>query len=202
MSRSTHCPVPGVPLHIVQRGHSRCPVFFGSTDYSRYLMCLREAAQRFRLAVHGYVLMTNHVHLLVTPGNEESLGRSLQSLNRRYVRYINDREGRSGTLWEGRRRLAVIDSEAYFLTCLRYIELNPVRAGMVVDPAAYAWSSHRHHALGQSDALIRSHPVYLTLGPTPRERQQAYRDLIGTTLPEEALKSIRAATRANRPLSG
>ena len=200
MSRSTRVFPPGVPLHVVQRGHSRCRVFFGSTDYSHYLAWLREAADTYGLAVHGYALMTNHVHLLVTPGDAHSLSHTLQSLNRRYVRYINDREGRSGTLWEGRRRAASIDSEAYFLTCLRYIELNPVRAGMVVDPAAYAWSSHRHHALGRSDPLIRTHPIYLTLGRTPGERQHAYVDLFQTTLPEEALRSIRAATRANRPL--
>ena len=200
MSRAPRVFLPNVPLHVVQRGHNRCPVFFGGADCRRYLTWLREAAETYRLAVHGYVLMTNHVHLLVTPGDAASLGLTLQSLNRRYVCYINDREGRSGTLWEGRRRAAPIDSEAYLMTCLRYIELNPVRAGLVSDPAQYAWSSHRHHALGYADNLIKTHTVYLALGRSPRERQHAYVNLFRSVLSEAALKSIRSATRTNRSL--
>ena len=202
MGRPTRVFLPDVPLHVVQRGHNRRPVFFGEADCRRYLAWLREATGRHSLAVHGYALMTNHVHLLVTPQHAESLTETFRSLNRRYVQFINDREGRRGTLWEGRCRAAPIDSEAYFLTCLRYVELNPVRAGMVVDPAAYPWSSYRRHALGDADALLRDHSVYLALGRTPRERQLAYADLVRAALPEDTLKTIRSATRAGRPLGG
>ena len=144
--------------------------------------------------------MTNHVHLLVTPTGADSLSRAIHSLNSRYVHFINKREGRTESLWEGRYRAAVIDSEAYFLTCLRYVELNPVWAGLTDDPAAYLWSSYRWHALGKPDDLIHDHPLYRALGLTTRERQEAYADLVRAALADDTLKTIRSATQSNRPL--
>jgi putative transposase len=202
MGRPTRVFLPNVPLHVVQRGHNLNFLFFSGADYRRYLDWLREAVAKYGLAVHGYVLMTNHVHLLVTPEHPESLTETLRSLNRRYVQYINHREGWRGTLWEGRCRAAPIDSEAYFLTCLRYVELNPVRAGMVAAPAAYPWSSFRHHALGSSELLISAHWTYQKLGHSSRERQQAYVDLVRTALPEDTLKAVRTAAHSGRPLGG
>jgi putative transposase len=146
--------LPDQPLHVIQRGNNRQPIFFCQDDYRRLHAWLGEAAAAHDCAVHAYVLMTNHLHLLVTPGNQSSLPRTMQALGRRYVRYVNATSRRSGTLWEGRYRAAPIDSEAYFLACCRYIELNPVRAGMVVDPGDYAWSSYRAHALGAADLLV------------------------------------------------
>ena len=152
------------PLHVIQRGNNRSAIFFGIEDYEHYRDWLAEAAAEYGCLIHAYVLMTNHVHLLVTPERAESLPRAMQSLGRRYVRAINAAQRRSGTLWEGRYRAAPIDSEAYFLACCRYIELNPVRACMVAHPADYRWSSYRAHAHGAEDALVSDHPLYHALG--------------------------------------
>src|SRR5258707_14582744 len=143
--------LPDQPLHVIQRGNNRGAIFFDDEDYRLYAGWLAEAAVQYGCAVHAYVLMTNHVHLLVTPARETSLPRTMQSLGRRYVRHINAIRRRTGTLWEGRYRAAPIDSEAYFLACSRYVELNPVRASMVGHPRQYRWSSYRSHALGADD---------------------------------------------------
>ena len=152
------------PLHVIQRGNNRTPIFFGDEDYERYGDWLGEAAAEHGCAIHAYVLMTNHVHLLVTPARALSLPRAMQSLGRRYVRYVNAAHGRTGTLWEGRYRAAPIDSDAYFLACCRYIELNPVRAGLTAHPREYPWSSWRAHAQGIADPLAADHPLYSGLG--------------------------------------
>lgn len=152
--------LPGQPLHVIQRGNNRAPIFFHDEDYTRYRDWLARAAAEQGCAVHAYVLMTNHVHLLVTPESADSLPRLMQSLGRRYVRSVNAAYRRTGTLWEGRYRAAPIDSEAYFLACCRYIELNPVRARMVAHPRDYRWSSYAAHARGARDALAHDHPLY------------------------------------------
>ena len=182
------------PLHVIQRGNNRSAIFFCEDDYERYRRWLAEAAAEYGLAVHAYVLMTNHVHLLATPAKAESLPRTLQSLGRRYVRHVNDAYQRTGTLWEGRYRAAPIDSEAYFLACCRYIELNPVRARMAAHPRDYPWSSWRAHALGAPDALVSEHPLYRALGRSAAERQKAYRALFRAALDEEFLEALRRAT--------
>src|SRR5262247_1018598 len=146
MSRRGRYFLPDQPLHVIQRGNDRQPIFFAADDYVRYRDWLLAGACRHFCAIHAYVLMTNHVYLLVTPVTAESVPRLMQSLGRRYVRYVNDAYRRTGTLWEGRYRAAPIDSDAYLLTCQRYIELNPVRARMVADPADYPWSSHAANA--------------------------------------------------------
>jgi len=186
--------LPDQPLHVIQRGNNRQPIFFCQDDFRRLHAWLAEAATAHDCAVHAYVLMTNHLHLLVTPGSQQSLPRTMQALRRRYVRYVNTAKGRTGTLWEGRYRAAPIDSETYFLACSRYIELNPVRAGIVVHPHDYGWSSYRAHALGAADALVRDHSIYRRLGRSPAECRGAYRALFGPPLDPAFLDQLRAAT--------
>jgi REP-associated tyrosine transposase len=194
--------LPGQPLHVIQRGNNRAPIFFDDEDYARYRDWLARAAGEHGCAVHAYVLMTNHMHLLVTPERADSLPRLMQSLGRRYVRYINAAYRRTGTLWEGRYRAAPIDSDAYFLACSRYIELDPVRARTVAHPQAYRWSSYAAHARGASDALVHDHPLYRALGGTATERQKAYRALFRAALGEEFLDALRAATNGGWALGG
>jgi putative transposase len=186
--------LPDQPLHVIQRGNNRGAVFFAEADYGLYRKWLGEAAAANACAVHAYVLMTNHVHLLVTPAHANSLPRTMQTLGRRYVRYVNAAYRRSGTLWEGRYRAAPIDSEAYFLACCRYIELNPVRARIVASARDYAWSSWRAHALGAADTLVSEHPLYRALGRSAAARQQAYRALFHQPLEAEFVADLRSAT--------
>jgi REP-associated tyrosine transposase len=182
------------PLHVIQRGNNRSAVFFSEEDYEHYRGWLGEAAAEYGCAIHAYVLMTNHVHLLLSPSKAESLPRAMQSLGRRYVRHVNDTYRRTGTLWEGRYRAAPIDSAAYFLACCRYIELNPVRAGMAAHPREYPWSSWRAHALGASDPLVAEHPLYRALGRSAADRQKAYRALFRGALDEGFVEAVRSAT--------
>src|SRR5438067_1746596 len=180
MPRSPRLELPDVPQHVRQRGHNGADCFFGDADRRFYLKCLAEAAARRRCQIHAYVLMTNHVHLLVTPSAPGAIGAMMQDVGRRYVRVINTIHGRTGTLWEGRFRSSLIDCENYLLTCHRYIELNPVRAGLVADPASYRWSSHLHYVADRYDGLVNRHPVYQSLGLSANERRAAYRSLFAT----------------------
>jgi putative transposase len=193
MSRKPRFVLPGVPQHVIQRGHNREPCFFASDDYHRYLGNLREAAERNEASIHAYVLMTNHVHLLVTPWQPYSITHMMQDLGRKFVRYINRTYRRTGSLWEGRFKASLVDSEAYLLTCMRYIELNPVRAGMVTHPGEYRWSSYSANAHGNPDHLLQSHPLYRSLGETDARRQHAYRELFRTHLDVPALHALREA---------
>ncbi len=186
--------LPHQPLHVIQRGNNRGAIFFGEDDYARYRDWLAAAAAEHGCAIHGYVLMTNHVHLLVTPRAADSLPRTMQSLGRRYVRHVNAAHRRTGTLWEGRYRAAPIDTETYFLACCRYIELNPVRARMVRHPRDYRWSSYRAHAQGDADTLLTGHELYDRLGRTTTERQRQYRELFRAALDERFVDGLRAAT--------
>jgi putative transposase len=195
MPRAPRFDLVGVAQHVVQRGNDRQPCFFRDADYQRYLQDLREAALKHGCAVHAYVLMTNHVHLLVTPTAAGAVGRMMQAVGRRYVRYVNDAVGRTGTLWEGRYKACLVDSEAYVLACYRYIELNPVRAAMVAAPADYRWSSHRANALGAHDALLTPHPSYLAIATDRAVRQQVYAETVAAAISDEALASIRAAVQ-------
>ena len=195
MARQPRYVLPGQPQHVIQRGVDRGATFFDDEDYLFYLECLRDACRRCECAVHAYVLMTNHIHLLLTPARENSIGNLMQCVGRRYVRYVNHTYRRTGTLWEGRYRATLVDSEGYLLTCMRYIELNPVRAGMVDHPGAYRWSSYRANGNGVEDLLIVRHEVYLRLGDEAAERRRAYRELFRAHLDEPTLRSIRAATQ-------
>jgi putative transposase len=173
------------------------PVFFESADYLNYLDWLREYAIDCHCQVHAYVLMTNHVHLLLTGKYDDSPGRLMKRLGQRYVQYINRTYERSGTLWEGRFRSCLVCEETYLLRCYRYIELNPVRGGIVSDPANYRWSSYRANAQGEPDALVTAHPVYDSLGPSDASRAQCYRLLFENQLKPESIEEIRQATNGN-----
>jgi putative transposase len=194
MARLPRFFAPGYPQHVILRGNNREPIFAADQDYAKLRECLREAAAAHELAIHAYVFMTNHVHLLVLPGTQSSLGKSMQSLGRKYVQYFNYAYRRSGTLWEGRYKATVIDAETYMLTCMRYIELNPVRAGMVEHPRDYRWSSYAAHAEGAADELLTEDRLYRRLGATAEARQAAYRQLFRAQLSKPDLSAIRDAT--------
>ena len=194
MPRLPRVVLPGHTLHIIQRGNNRGACFIDDGDRKRYLATLLQVSRRARCTIHAYVLMTNHTHLLVTAGNARAPARMMQGLGRHYVRYFNLRHGRTGTLWEGRYRSSLIDSERYFLQCSRYIETNPVRAGLVSSPGDYLWSSFRSNTDGRPDPLVRPHPVYLALGHSVSRRREAYRALFGTPLEPPELDAIRRAT--------
>lgn len=200
MPRKPRFYLPGIPAHIVQRGNSRQATFFCDDDYAAYLEWLREGAQRHACAVHAYVLMTNHVHLLVTPVFPESISHLIQYVGRHYVTYVNHTYRKSGTLWEGRHKGCLIASDEYLLACMRYIELNPVRAGMVTTPGEYRWSSYRLNAMGGEPGWLNPHALYLALGRDGETRGHAYRELFRNTLDPEAVHNIRATVQTGTPL--
>jgi putative transposase len=193
MSRAPRIEIPGIPLHIVQRGNNRAACFLGDIDRRFYLKCLAETARRRGCAIHAYALMTNHVHLLVTPDAPGAASAMLQDVGRRYVRIVNEAHGRTGTLWEGRFKSNLIDSETYLLTCHRYIELNPVRAGIVAKPSDYPWSSHTYYSSGRPNPLISEHQAYLSMGTTHESRRIAFLSLFGNPVDESDLKRLRTA---------
>ena len=194
MARLARYNLPGQPQHVILRGNNRSIIFVAEEDYHFFIECLQKAAEQHGCAIHAYVLMTNHVHLLLTPEREDSIGKALQSLGRRYVQYFNYTQKRTGTLWEGRYKATLIDSERYLLTCYRYIELNPVRANMVEHPREYRWSSYLSHAEGKLDQLIAEHALYVALGKEKEERQAAYRALFKAQVSKDALVAIPEAT--------
>jgi putative transposase len=178
MARLPRLTLPGLPHHVIQRGNNRQAIFIDRADHERLLGLLAEAAPRFGVALHAYVLMDNHFHLLATPDTTTGLPQFMQSVGRSYVRYFNDRHGRSGTLWEGRYRSTLIQTDRYLLTCMAYIDLNPVRAGLVSDARDFPWSSHGHYAGLRHDKLLTPHPLYWELGNTPFAREAAYVELV------------------------
>ena len=190
--RRRQCPA-GVPVHVIQRGNNRQVCFASDADLKAYAHWLAEGAEKFSVAIHAWVFMTNHVHLLVTPRFGDSISRCMQFLGRLYVRYFNFTYRRSGTLFEGRFKSCLVQSNSYLLACQRYIELNPVRAGMVSDPADYSWSSYRAHAFGQAARMWDPHQEYLALGSNNVFRTQAYRKLFRTELDTELIDDIRNA---------
>lgn len=178
MARLPRLTLPGYPHHVIQRGNNRQPIFTSSADYQTLLDLLDENAKKFGVAIHAYVLMSNHFHLLVTPQTVEGLPQMMQAVGRRYVRYFNDRQKRSGTLWEGRYKSTLIQSERYLLACMSYIDLNPVRAGLVAQVRDYPWSSYGHYTGQRIDKLITPHPLFWELGNTPFAREAAYAELV------------------------
>jgi putative transposase len=194
MARLARFFIKDQPQHIIQRGNNKDVIFAHEADYQSYLEYLAEAAEANELKIHAYVLMTNHVHLLASPLHEQSIPKTLQSLGRRYVQYFNRSYGRTGTLWEGRYRATLIDSDQYLFACMRYIELNPIRANMVRHPKNYPWSSYHHNANGKADALLTPHNLYLSLSKDEANRQAKYAALFKDRLSQLELESIRAAT--------
>ena len=200
MPRKPRFYLPNFPVHIIQRGHSREPVFFEPDDYSAYLSWLQEAAERYGVEIHAYVLMANHIHILATPDSKNSISLMMQYVGRHYVPYINYTYGTSGTIWEGRYKASMIHDEEYLLACMRYIELNPVRANMVKSPGTYRWSSYRANAQGRVNQFIQPHPLYLALGRTKQRRLDAYKALFKSRLDDDTLTDIRASLQTGTPL--
>lgn len=200
MARLPRLVVPHQPHHIIQRGVDRQAVFRDAEDFGNFLRWLREAAKQFKVAIHAYVLMPNHLHLLATPSDDTGLARMMQWIGRHYVPYFNAKYQRAGTLWQGRYRATVIDSEQYFLVCSKYIELNPVRAGLVANAGDYPWSSFSHHIGAKPDPLITDHALYWALGNTPFDREAAYRELLESALAAEEVAALSEATLKGWPL--
>lgn len=194
MARLPRFDIPGYAQHVIQRGINRDRVFFEQQDYIRYLACLRDLRSRYAIDLHAYALLPNHIHLLMTPRRKGVLSRAMQTLGRKYVRYVNQRHGRTGTLWEGRFRSTVVDNGEYLLTCQRYIELNPVRMGLVRLPASYPYSSFRHYVLGEPDDLLTPHAAYAALAGTAEGRRAAYRALFEEPLDAKIVKELRRGT--------
>ena len=178
MARLPRLTIPGYPHHVIQRGNNRQAIFASRAHYEDLLSLLAENAQKFNVAIHAYVLMSNHFHLLATPQDSDSLPQMMQAVGRRYVRHFNDSQERSGTLWEGRYKSTLIQTERYLLTCMAYIDLNPVRGGLVAEPGDYPWSSYGHYVGARNDRLITPHPLVWELGNTPFAREAAYADLV------------------------
>lgn len=193
MTRLPRIVLPGQPQLILQRGHGAEPIFQRERDYRFYLDSLDSAAQRYAGDVHAYVLMPDHVYLLITPHAEDSLARILQQVGRSFVRYLKHAYQRSGGLWDGRYKATIVDSERYLLACYRYVELDPVRARQVAHPGDYPWSSYHAHALGDVDPLLRDHLLYQALGPTPDARSKVYSGLFDVRLDESSMAAIHSA---------
>lgn len=200
MARLPRLDLADIPQHIVQRGNNRLPCFLDDEDRQRYLQCLRNGLTRFGCRLHAYVLMSNHVHLLLTPNEAGAVSRLMHTFARNYVGLFNGRHGRTGTLWEGRYKACLVDSGSYFLACSRYIELNPVRAWMVAQPDNYPWSSYAANAAGQADPLLTPHPEYLALGRDPAVRASAYRALFAEALPAHLVAEIRGYLQQQKAL--
>jgi len=200
MARQSRLDLPGIPQHVVQRGNNRLPCFLDDADRRRYLTLLGEALLNTGCKLHAYVLMDNHVHLLTTPPEIGAVARLMQKLGRSYVGQFNARHRRTGTLWEGRYKASLVDSESYVLHCHRYIELNPVRARMTDDPTAYPWSSCASHCGLRQEAILSPHPAYTMLAAAPEARAAAYRQLLQETLSDDDLKAIRIYLQQQRAL--
>ncbi len=194
MARKPRLRLPDIPQHVVQRGNNRQQCFFQDDDFAFYLECLRVAAQQHCCELHAYALMPNHVHLLATPRHPEGVGLMMQAIGRRYVRYVNRVHRRSGTLWEGRYRASAVEAANYFLACARFIELNPVRAGLVATPAAYRWTSYHANALGEPDSALTPHPSFNSLGRGAEARQRAWRNQLTQPLSDELMRELRRAS--------
>lgn len=199
MPRRARMYIPGLPYHVVQRGNNRKACFIEDANYQHYLRLWQEVAQRYGVAVHAFCLMTNHIHFLVTPATETAISNTMKVVGSRYAQYVNRRYHRSGTLWEGRHRSSLVQSERYLLACYRYIELNPVRAHMVALPDEYRWSSYAVNGWGEA-GWLQPHAEYLNLGKTPEKRCRAYRELFQSELSEIDLQLIRRAAHYCQPI--
>lgn len=201
MPRLLRLILPGVAVHIIQRGNNRIACFRQDSDYLIYLATLRQLSEKYECAVHAYCLMTNHVHLLVTPSAAEACTALMRDLGQRYVQYFNRRHERTGTLWEGRFRSCIVESARYVLACCRYIELNPVRAGMVDSPMGYLWSSYAVNSGMRAEPLVSPHAEFLALATEPTARHAAYRGLFERQFDAVMQQAIRDATNGGYPLS-
>jgi putative transposase len=195
MPRGRRLQIAGLTQHVINRGNNRCDIFRADMDYAFFLAALRDAAARRELEIHSYALMRNHFHLVATPRLATAVSMTMQVLGSRYVGYFNRRYSRTGTLFEGPFKSMFIDSEAYWFTCMRYVELNPVRAGLVSAPGEYRWSSHRSNGLGIEDPVIVPHSLYAALGESSASRQRKWRELCSEAIPSDELFEIRDHVR-------
>jgi putative transposase len=200
MARLPRLCIAGHTYHVIQRGNNRQPIFASDSDRRDMLHLLLEASRQHGVAVHSYVLMDNHLHLLATPSTDEGLSAMMQQMGRSYVRHFNQRQGRSGTLFEGRFRSALVQTERYLLACMAYIDLNPVRAGIAGQPQDFAWSSYRHYIGVQADRLITPHPHFFNLGNTPFAREKAYKELVDAGLAQELRDRVTSTLLKNHAL--
>jgi putative transposase len=200
MARLPRLVVPNQPHHLIQRGNDRQLIFREAEDYQRFLGWLKDSAKEYKVAIHAYVLMPNHLHLLASPATHEGLAQMMQRVGRYYVPWFNFKYGRSGTLFQGRFKTSVVDAERYFMECSRYIELNPVRAQLAAEPGAYPWSSYPHHAGLRPDALVVDHALFWALGNTPFQREAAYIELVQLGLSSEQMARINFALLKGWPL--
>jgi putative transposase len=199
MPRKPRVQIPGTPHHVIQRGVNRSDIFRTASDYEYFLTIFRAAAATYDSDVHTYTLMTNHFHCIVTPRVKGALSLTMKNLGETYAGYFNRRYDRTGGLYNGRFRSFPIDTERYWFTCMRYVELNPTRAGMVSRPEDYRWSSYRFHTFGEPDDLIVPHPLYLALGTSTAVRQQCWKTICGEALPAEQLNEMRHLVRHGKP---
>jgi putative transposase len=194
MARLPRLTLPGYPHHIIQRGNNRQPIFASSADYDALLALIEEYSKKFGVAIHSYVLMSNHFHLLATPADVEGIPQLMQAVGRSYVRSFNNRQARTGTLWEGRYKSTLIQADRHLLACMVYIDLNPVRAFIAADPAAYPWSSHLHYVGRRVDKLVTPHALYWELGNTPFAREHRYAELVRAGIGPQQQQALTDAT--------
>jgi putative transposase len=200
MARQPRLTIPHYPHHIIQRGNNRQAIFTSNADYQAMLNLLRDAALQHKVAIHSYVLMTNHLHLLATPQDDSGLSLMMQQVGRSYVQLFNKRNGRTGTLFDGRYKSTLVQTERYLLACMAYIDLNPVRAGMVAQPQDYVWSSYGYYAGLRADALVSPHPHFWNLGNTPFAREAAYVDFVRAGLSGADEKLLTRSTQRSGAL--
>ena len=200
MARLSRLTLPGHLHHLLQRGNNRQPIFGGPADFQRLIDLFQENSRKFGVAIHAYVLLDNHFHLLATPQDATELPLMMQAAGRSYVRYFNDLQGRSGTLWEGRYRSTIVQADSHCLDCMAYLDLNPVRAGLVLDAAAYPWSSHGHYTGLRTDRLITPHPLWWSLGNTPFAREAAYAGLVQLGISPAQQAAFTASVLSGWPL--
>ena len=200
MPRKPRFFLPDVPNHVVQRGRNREPVFFESSDYYFYLEKLREALHKYEAELHAYVLMTNHVHLLISAKDAKAISSVMQYVGRCYVPYINHKYGFSGSLWEGRFKSSLIESESYLLSCMRYIELNPVRANMAHSPEDYIYSSYHANALGKDDLLVTPHVEFLKISESSKNRAKFYQGLFNQIISQEDMNNLKHSYESGTPM--
>jgi len=201
MARPPRIHLSDLTHHVINRGNNRCDIFRAERDYAFFLASLRRAVEKHQVDVHSYTLMTNHFHLVATPRIETALSRAMHLVGTTYAGYFNRRYARTGRLFDGPFKSSVIDTETYWFTCMRYVELNSVRAGLAADPSAYRWSSYRANALGHEDDIVVPHALYLTLGATAVDRQENWRDMCRETVSPEDLFEIRDGIRRGRVLA-
>lgn len=200
MPRGPRTVMPEFPHHVIHRGNNRQAIFHRNTDYRFFMNTISEAKKEFNCLLYGYCLMSNHIHMIIQPSHKDSLSKMIKMIAGRYTRYINKVYNRTGTIWEGRFKSSPIQKESYLQACIRYIEMNPLRAKIVADLKEYPWSSYNKRAYGKSDPILDIDPYYLELGKTNAERINAYRTWFNNLIPKEELDCIKVGVERSLPI--